>query len=98
MEDIVLNTDLKSLKLFKKGKVRDIYDLDDKLLIVATDRISAFDVVIPNGIPQSPMASPKRAGSSPPSPSSGLIFARTLLPTTLYHSDLPFSLSRKGSF
>ena len=52
MEDIVLNTDLKSLKLFKKGKVRDIYDLDDKLLIVATDRISAFDVVIPSGIPQ----------------------------------------------
>ena len=52
MKDIVLNTDLKSLKLFKRGKVRDIYDLDDKLLIVATDRISAFDVVIPSGIPQ----------------------------------------------
>ena len=44
MENIVLDTNLKSLKLFKKGKVRDIYDLDDKLLIVATDRISAFDV------------------------------------------------------
>jgi len=52
MENIVLDTNLKSLKLFKKGKVRDIYDLDDKLLIVATDRISAFDVVIPSGIPQ----------------------------------------------
>ena len=35
----------------KAGKVRDIYDLGDKLLIVATDRISAFDVVMPNGIP-----------------------------------------------
>ncbi|MGC8783239.1 MAG: phosphoribosylaminoimidazolesuccinocarboxamide synthase [Armatimonadota bacterium] len=35
----------------KRGKVRDIYDLGDKLLIVATDRISAFDVVLPNGIP-----------------------------------------------
>ena len=46
MKDLVLNTDLKSLKLFKRGKVRDIYDLGDKLLIVATDRISAFDVVL----------------------------------------------------
>lgn len=35
----------------RRGKVRDIYDLGDKLLIVATDRISAFDVVLPNGIP-----------------------------------------------
>ena len=35
----------------KRGKVRDIYDIDDKLLIVATDRISAFDVVMANGIP-----------------------------------------------
>jgi phosphoribosylaminoimidazole-succinocarboxamide synthase len=37
--------------LFHRGKVRDIYDLGDRLLIVATDRISAFDVVLPNGIP-----------------------------------------------
>ncbi|MCX5804758.1 MAG: phosphoribosylaminoimidazolesuccinocarboxamide synthase [Proteobacteria bacterium] len=35
----------------KKGKVRDVYDLGDKLLIVATDRLSAFDVVLPTGIP-----------------------------------------------
>ena len=34
-----------------RGKVRDIYDLGDKLLIVASDRISAFDVVMANGIP-----------------------------------------------
>lgn len=34
-----------------RGKVRDIYDLGDKILLVATDRISAFDVVMPNGIP-----------------------------------------------
>ena len=40
-----------SLPLFKRGKVRDIYDLGDRLLIVSTDRISAFDVVLPNGIP-----------------------------------------------
>ena len=35
----------------KRGKVRDVYDLADKLVIVATDRISAFDWVMPNGIP-----------------------------------------------
>src|SRR5690349_36500 len=35
----------------RRGKVRDVYDLRDALLIVATDRISAFDVVMPNGIP-----------------------------------------------
>ena len=34
-----------------QGKVRDLYDLGDRLLIVATDRISAFDVVLPNGVP-----------------------------------------------
>ncbi|MCH8346495.1 MAG: phosphoribosylaminoimidazolesuccinocarboxamide synthase [Chloroflexi bacterium] len=39
------------LPLYARGKVRDIYDLGDKLLIVATDRISAFDVVLPTGIP-----------------------------------------------
>ena len=39
------------LPLIARGKVRDIYDLDDKLLIVATDRLSAFDVILPAGIP-----------------------------------------------
>jgi phosphoribosylaminoimidazole-succinocarboxamide synthase len=39
------------VKLLKKGKVRDMYDLGDTLLMIATDRISAFDVVFPNGIP-----------------------------------------------
>ncbi len=39
------------LPLLARGKVRDVYDLGDKLLIVATDRISAFDVVLPTGIP-----------------------------------------------
>ncbi len=46
----VINTDL-SLPLFVRGKVRDTYDLGSRLLIVATDRISAFDVVLPCGIP-----------------------------------------------
>ncbi|MGA2158730.1 MAG: phosphoribosylaminoimidazolesuccinocarboxamide synthase [Dehalococcoidia bacterium] len=47
---IVLETSLK-LQLFGKGKVRDTYQVGDKLLIVATDRISAFDFVLPTGIP-----------------------------------------------
>ncbi|MCF7917060.1 MAG: phosphoribosylaminoimidazolesuccinocarboxamide synthase [Candidatus Omnitrophica bacterium] len=44
-------TDFNNLKLFKKGKVRDVYDLGNKLLIVATDRISCFDAVLPTPIP-----------------------------------------------
>ncbi len=47
---VLLQTDL-PLPLFRRGKVRDVYELDDKLLIVATDRISAFDFVLPCGIP-----------------------------------------------
>jgi len=50
MVNAVLETDLPYPK-FKKGKVREVYDLGDKLLFVASDRISAFDVVLPNGIP-----------------------------------------------
>ncbi|MDD5518233.1 MAG: phosphoribosylaminoimidazolesuccinocarboxamide synthase [Candidatus Omnitrophica bacterium] len=50
-EEVLLNTDFKELQLFRKGKVRDVYDLGDKLLIVSTDRISCFDVVLPCGIP-----------------------------------------------
>jgi len=48
---IVLETSIPGVPAPKRGKVRDIYDLADRLLIVATDRISAFDVVLPNGIP-----------------------------------------------
>jgi phosphoribosylaminoimidazole-succinocarboxamide synthase len=44
-------TEFHTLKLKGRGKVRDIYDLGDRLLIVATDRISAFDVVMPNPVP-----------------------------------------------
>jgi phosphoribosylaminoimidazole-succinocarboxamide synthase len=47
----VLDTNFEGLKLVKRGKVRDIYDLGDALLLVATDRISAFDVVMPEAIP-----------------------------------------------
>lgn len=48
---VILETHLSDIKPFSIGKVRDIYDLGDKLLIIATDRISAFDVVLPTGIP-----------------------------------------------
>jgi len=48
---VLLKTNFKDLKLFRRGKVRDVYDLGDKLLIVSTDRISCFDVVLPSGIP-----------------------------------------------
>ncbi|MCJ7510526.1 MAG: phosphoribosylaminoimidazolesuccinocarboxamide synthase [Dehalococcoidia bacterium] len=48
---VLVRTDLPTANLFHRGKVRDTYDLGDRLLMVATDRISAFDVVLPNGIP-----------------------------------------------
>ncbi len=47
----IAQTNFENLKLFRRGKVRDVYDLGDKLLIVATDRLSAFDVVLPDPIP-----------------------------------------------
>ncbi len=47
----ISKVELEGVKKFKSGKVRDIYDLGDRLLIVATDRISAFDYVLPNPIP-----------------------------------------------
>jgi phosphoribosylaminoimidazole-succinocarboxamide synthase len=50
-KSIVAETHLADLKLLHRGKVRDLYDLDNQLLIVSTDRISAFDYVLPNGIP-----------------------------------------------
>lgn len=49
---LVLETNLSGLPAPRRGKVRDIYDLGDGLLIVATDRISAFDVVLPNAVPE----------------------------------------------
>jgi phosphoribosylaminoimidazole-succinocarboxamide synthase len=49
-KNIVLESSL-AYPLLKRGKVRDLYDLGDKLLIVSTDRLSAFDVVLPDGIP-----------------------------------------------
>jgi phosphoribosylaminoimidazole-succinocarboxamide synthase len=51
MSSLVLETNLSGLTLQRRGKVRDVYDLGDTLLIVATDRISAFDYVLGSGIP-----------------------------------------------
>jgi phosphoribosylaminoimidazole-succinocarboxamide synthase len=51
MHAVILQTNFPGLKLHGRGKVRDIYDLGDRLLIVATDRLSAFDVVLPTPIP-----------------------------------------------
>lgn len=51
MTSPVHQTDFPDLRLLKRGKVRDVYDLEDKLLIVATDRLSAFDVILPDPVP-----------------------------------------------
>jgi len=48
---IILETNFPSLKLFKRGKVRDIYDVGEYYIIVSTDRLSAFDVIMAQGIP-----------------------------------------------
>lgn len=49
---IILETNLSGLAAPKRGKVRDIYEVEDKLLIVSSDRLSAFDVIMNQGIPQ----------------------------------------------
>ena len=50
--DALLQSDLKSLPFLHRGKVRDLYALgDDKLLVIQTDRLSAFDVILPAPIP-----------------------------------------------
>ncbi len=48
---VITHTDYKNLALFKRGKVRDVYDLGNHYLIVSTDRLSAFDVIMNEGIP-----------------------------------------------
>jgi len=52
MNKVILETEFPDIQLLNRGKVRDIYELGELLLLVATDRISAFDVVLPNGIPE----------------------------------------------
>jgi phosphoribosylaminoimidazole-succinocarboxamide synthase len=49
--EVILNTNFPNLKLYAKGKVRDIYEVGEYLLLVSTDRLSAFDVIMNQGIP-----------------------------------------------
>jgi phosphoribosylaminoimidazole-succinocarboxamide synthase len=51
MNNVLLQTNMPDIRFLRRGKVRDIYEVDDYLLLIASDRISAFDVVLPNGIP-----------------------------------------------
>jgi phosphoribosylaminoimidazole-succinocarboxamide synthase len=51
MKNALVTIDMKDVSLFKSGKVRNVYDLGDKLLFVVSDRISAFDVIMTRGIP-----------------------------------------------
>lgn len=51
MANVIMETQLEGAKFLRKGKVRDIYEYDDYFLIIASDRVSAFDVVLPTGIP-----------------------------------------------
>jgi phosphoribosylaminoimidazole-succinocarboxamide synthase len=51
-DEILLQLDLPGIRKLKSGKVREVFDLGDRLLIVASDRISAFDCILPNGIPR----------------------------------------------
>ncbi len=51
MSDSGIDTHQQELNLYRRGKVRDVFDMGDKLLIVSTDRLSAFDVVLPDLIP-----------------------------------------------
>jgi phosphoribosylaminoimidazole-succinocarboxamide synthase len=50
-DEPLVETRIDAFPLWRRGKVRDVYDLGDRFLIVATDRLSAFDVVLPSGIP-----------------------------------------------
>lgn len=52
MNQNLFKTEFENIQLLKRGKVRDVYDLGDRILMVATDRISAFDVVMPDTVPQ----------------------------------------------
>src|ERR1700744_3014902 len=52
MNEPILQLDLPGIKKVRSGKVREVFDLGNSFLLVASDRISAFDVIMPNGIPR----------------------------------------------
>jgi len=72
---VIRETNFSGISPAARGKVRDIYDLGDRLLLVATDRLSAFDVIMPTPIPD-------RAAYSPSFLSSGLACFTTSSPIT----------------
>ena len=51
MKDVIRDTELRGFPVAGRGKVRDVYHVGDKLLIISTDRLSAFDVILPDPIP-----------------------------------------------
>ena len=89
IEDAISETQLEGLTLFKRGKVRDVYDLGEHLLIVATDRISAFDVVLPTAIPSKGVVLTQL---------SAFWFAmmRDVVPTHLVSADIDHIIERYG--
>lgn len=82
MTAIVTSVQSLDLPVFRRGKVRETYDLGDRLLMVATDRISAYDSILPNGIPDKGLVLTQL---------SGFWFDRTagLVPNHLITTDLP---------
>ncbi|MBU1042807.1 MAG: phosphoribosylaminoimidazolesuccinocarboxamide synthase [Candidatus Omnitrophica bacterium] len=52
MSKALSSIELKNVKFFRRGKVREVYDLGDNLLIISTDRVSCFDVILPTAIPE----------------------------------------------
>jgi len=63
MTNTITQIDIDGVKKLKSGKVREVFDLGDVLLFVATDRISAFDVILPNPIPEKAMSLRRSANS-----------------------------------
>ena len=51
MKDVIRDTELRGFPVAGRGKVRDVYHVGEKLLIISTDRLSAFDVIMPDPIP-----------------------------------------------
>jgi phosphoribosylaminoimidazole-succinocarboxamide synthase len=78
---VLLNTNFPKLKLFAKGKVRDIYEIGDYLLLVSTDRLSAFDVIMTQGIPYKGMVLTKIS-------EFWFEFAKDIIPNHLITSDV----------
>jgi phosphoribosylaminoimidazole-succinocarboxamide synthase len=87
--DVVLETNVPGLKLRARGKVRDIYDDGDRLLFVATDRISAFDYILATGIPEKGRVLTQMT-------LFWLDFLRDMIPNHYLSSDVPAGLEGRA--